>query len=424
MPVLSWSGVYVGKSPWLALAVLESLYIALLGWASALLQRAPSLAGRAPGPSARHRPAVGRAGGAAGPHPVRRVPLGPAGVQPGRLARWSASPRSAAPRRSPSRWRSPGPVAAAAVSRLGWVAPVAASAAPSGGRPVTGLGRALPVLVLAGALLLAPLLVPPRPTGSTARFMAVQGNVPRPGLDFNAERRAVLDNHVAVDPGRRRVGRRRRPSREPDLVVWPENSSDIDPLRNADAAAVINDAPSTAIGAPILVGAVLEGPGGAHLQRQPALPARTGASPRATSSSTRCRSPSTSRSGPSSGAQRQGRPGPRGLRRRHGRPCSGCPPRRAARSSAGPVICFEVAYDDLVRDTVRAGANVLLVQTNNATFGYTDESDQQLAMCRVRAVEHGRSIVHVSTVGVSALITPDGTAHQRTRVVHIGAARR
>ena len=82
--------------------------------------------------------------------------------------------------------------------------------------------------------------------------------------------------------------------------------------------------------------------------------------------------------------------------------------------AAGAVICFEVAYDGLMRDTVRAGSNVLLVQTNNATFGYTDESEQQLAISRVRAVEHGRSIVHVSTVGVSALITPDGTAHQRT----------
>jgi apolipoprotein N-acyltransferase len=66
----------------------------------------------------------------------------------------------------------------------------------------------------------------------------------------------------------------------------------------------------------------------------------------------------------------------------------------------------------LVRDTVTHGANVLLVQTNNATFGYTDESVQQLAISRIRAIEHGRSIVHISTVGVSALITPDGTAHQ------------
>jgi apolipoprotein N-acyltransferase len=81
---------------------------------------------------------------------------------------------------------------------------------------------------------------------------------------------------------------------------------------------------------------------------------------------------------------------------------------------AGLAICFEVAYDDIMRDAVQAGANVLVVQTNNATFGYTAESPQQLAISRVRAMEFGRSVVHVSTVGQSALITPDGTAHQVT----------
>ena len=77
-------------------------------------------------------------------------------------------------------------------------------------------------------------------------------------------------------------------------------------------------------------------------------------------------------------------------------------------ASLGVAICFEVAYDDLVRDTVRAGADLLVVQTNNATFGYTDEAVQQLAMSRLRAIEHGRAVAHVSTVGVSALIAPDG----------------
>ncbi|MDP1491726.1 hypothetical protein, partial [Klebsiella pneumoniae] len=43
---------------------------------------------------------------------------------------------------------------------------------------------------------------------------------------------------------------------QPDVVIWPENASDIDPLRNADAAADITRA-SEAIGAPILVGTVL-----------------------------------------------------------------------------------------------------------------------------------------------------------------------
>jgi apolipoprotein N-acyltransferase len=55
-----------------------------------------------------------------------------------------------------------------------------------------------------------------------------------------------------------------------------------------------------------------------------------------------------------------------------------------------------------------------VVQTNNATFGFTAESPQQLAISRIRAMEFGRSVVHVSTVGQSALITPDGTAHQTT----------
>ena len=85
---------------------------------------------------------------------------------------------------------------------------------------------------------------------------------------------------------------------------------------------------------------------------------------------------------------------------------------------AGPTICFEVAYDDLVRANVDLGANLLLVQTNNATFGYTDESVQQLAISRIRAMEHGRSVVHVSTVGVSALITPGRNRASAERVVH------
>jgi apolipoprotein N-acyltransferase len=80
----------------------------------------------------------------------------------------------------------------------------------------------------------------------------------------------------------------------------------------------------------------------------------------------------------------------------------------------GNVICFEVAYDDLVRDTVRAGADLIVVQTNNATFGYTAESTQQLAMSRLRAIESGRAVVQISTVGVSGLVSPDGALVDRS----------
>jgi apolipoprotein N-acyltransferase len=74
----------------------------------------------------------------------------------------------------------------------------------------------------------------------------------------------------------------------------------------------------------------------------------------------------------------------------------------------GDVICFEVAYDGLVRDTVVGGGRLLVVQTNNATFGYSGESRQQLAMGRLRAVEHGRTVLVAATSGVSAVIAPDG----------------
>ena len=89
-------------------------------------------------------------------------------------------------------------------------------------------------------------------------------------------------------------------------------------------------------------------------------------------------------------------------------------PRLGRTVGLGDVICFEVAYDSIVREAVRTGGEVLLVQTNNASFGYSDESTQQLAMSRLRAIEHGRATVQISTVGVSAVIAPNGAVLQET----------
>ena len=82
----------------------------------------------------------------------------------------------------------------------------------------------------------------------------------------------------------------------------------------------------------------------------------------------------------------------------------------------GTIICFEVAYDALVRESVLGGAEVLMVPTNNASFGYTSESEQQLAMSRFRAVEHGRATLQISTVGVSGVIAPNGVLLQTTEL--------
>ena len=78
----------------------------------------------------------------------------------------------------------------------------------------------------------------------------------------------------------------------------------------------------------------------------------------------------------------------------------------------GDVICYEVGFDDLVRSEVAAGANLLSVQSNDATFERdsptTAESSQQLAMARIRAVEFDRAVVVASTTGYSAIVAPNG----------------
>ncbi len=233
---------------------------------------------------------------------------------------------------------------------------------------------------------------------------AVQGNVPRLGLEFNAQRRAVLDNHVRetlqladdVHAGR---------APQPMVVIWPENSSDIDPLANPDARDEISVA-ATAIKAPILVGGVVAAPG-----YSPDNPVST--------NSVIVWDPGT---GPadrhdkkivqpfgeylpwrsffrhlSSYADRAG----------YFVPGSGNGVVNAAGVPIGVTTCWEVIFDRAARESVQNGAQLLAVPSNNATF---DEamSEQQLAFGRLRAVEHERYVVVAGTTGISAIIAPDG----------------
>ncbi|BFO19334.1 hypothetical protein SHKM778_57220 [Streptomyces sp. KM77-8] len=83
-------------------------------------------------------------------------------------------------------------------------------------------------------------------------------------------------------------------------------------------------------------------------------------------------------------------------------------------AGVGLVTCYEAAFDWAVRDTVTAGAQLISVPSNNATFGRSEMTYQQLAMSRVRAVEHSRAVTVPVTSGVSAFIMPDGKITQRT----------
>jgi apolipoprotein N-acyltransferase len=233
---------------------------------------------------------------------------------------------------------------------------------------------------------------------------AVQGNVPQLGLDFNAQRRAVLDNHVRETV---RLSEDVRAGRAPQplFVIWPENSSDIDPLANQDAADQIAVAVE-AIKAPILVGGVLAGPG-----YTPDNPAST--------NSMIVWNPDT---GPGDRHDKQivqpfGEYLPwRSFFKHFSQyadragyfvPGSGSGVVTAAGVPIGVSTCWEVIFDRAPRESVLAGAQVLTVPSNNATFNET-MSVQQLAFGRLRAVEHNRFVIVAGTTGISAIIAPDG----------------
>jgi apolipoprotein N-acyltransferase len=391
VPLLSWVGEFVGPLPWLVLAGVEALVVALAGAGVAVVSRLPTA------------PVWATGVWVAAEALIARVPFG--GFPWGRVAFGQPSgvflPVAAI---------GGTPLLTAAVVLTGFgsgelLRRVARGYPHRRHRLVCCAGPALLALAPVVTAMVAPLI-----GGSTSDGQAVvalvQGNVPRAGLDFNAQRRAVLDNHVArtvqlaAD-----VAAGRYP--QPAVVIWPENSSDIDPLRNPDARAAINRA-ARAIGVPILVGAVLRtddghdtntmivwdprtGPGEWHDKRkvQPFgeyVPYRR---------FFRLFSPYVDRAsnfvpGSGQGAVDLG-------------------PVRV-----GIATCYEVVFDDLVRQSVRSGAQLLAVPTNNATFGFTEMTYQQQAISRVRAVEHGRTVLVAATSGVSAVIAPDGTIEQRT----------
>jgi apolipoprotein N-acyltransferase len=86
---------------------------------------------------------------------------------------------------------------------------------------------------------------------------------------------------------------------------------------------------------------------------------------------------------------------------------------KIAGANIGPIICYELIHDDLVRD-MALHSQALIVQTNSATFANTAESAQQLAITRIRAVEHARYILSVSTIGISAFIDNNGRVLSET----------
>ncbi|MET7982812.1 MULTISPECIES: apolipoprotein N-acyltransferase [unclassified Streptomyces] len=393
LPLLVWTGVEVGPGPWLALVAVEAIYVALVGAGITLLSRLPGW------------PLWAAALWIAGEAARARAPFG--GFPWGKIAFGQADgvflPLAAA---------GGTPVLGLAVVLCGFglyeivrlvVERRGTGVLRRGAAVVALLSVTVPVL---GALA-ARTLVSDKAENGTATVALIQGNVPRAGLDFNAQRRAVLDHHVAeTERLAAEVKAGKKP--KPDLVLWPENSSDIDPFANDDARYVIDGA-AKAIGAPISVGAVVErggklyneqilwdpvkGPVDTYDKRQVQpfgeyLPLRPllGAINKNWTSMVR---------------QDFSRGTEPGVFKMNG-------------TGVGLVTCYEAAFDWAVRSTVTDGAQIISVPSNNATFDRSEMTYQQLAMSRIRAVEHSRTVTVPVTSGVSAVIMPDGTITQKT----------
>ncbi|MCJ1707279.1 apolipoprotein N-acyltransferase [Microbacterium sp. VKM Ac-2923] len=254
------------------------------------------------------------------------------------------------------------------------------------------LVRAVPVTVVLVVLVALPAF--PTTAAGSMRVGAVQGNGPAGYFDQRA-RGAVLDSQLAASAPL--LGE------DMDVLLWPEGGVDSDPTSNSATAAVLRDL-SRRVDAPLLISAVTER--GSELFNSSLLWTPDGQ----TGSTYDKRNPVPfGEYVPDRAFWEPFAPDLIGLIGREYTPGTASPVIDVDGISVGLAICFDVIYDDVVWDGADAGAQIYMFQTNNADFRGTDENLQQLAFARMRAIETGRAVVNLSTVGTSQVIAPDGS---------------
>lgn len=263
------------------------------------------------------------------------------------------------------------------------------------------------LMVLAALTLLPAMLAQPPDYSRTVRVGVVQSGVPGDGTDLVAHHREVTRS---LGEATRRLAAQVRAGQqpEPDFLVWPENSTAVDPLTDPQARDTVESAVA-AIGLPVLVGGMVDSPEPDRVLNQGIVWGPDGLAGRYT----------------------KRHPVPFGeyipFRRALGSlsprlaevprdmlPGAAAPPLDVAGVRVAMAICFDVAFDDVLPRQVADGAELVVVQTSNAMFTGTGQRAQQFAITRARAIETGRSVVVASTNGISGAIAPDGSVLRRS----------
>ena len=248
-------------------------------------------------------------------------------------------------------------------------------------------------------LILLPLLLIFQPmhvnTNQSINALIIQGNVPELGLDFNSRATEVFYNHVEE------TKKALQDNRKVDFILWPENSVDVDPFRNPEVYDTLNSYKQ-----PLIVGAIV-GKGeevlnasilwtkdtqDVYVKRHLTpfgeyIPLRSLAR----------------RISPLVNDVRDFSPGNESVVFNVGA------------AKIAPVICYELLDDQILQQAAKS-SNLLTVQTNSATFGDSAESAQQLQITRIRAIEHSRNVLSVSTTGYSAIIDYNGKVLQKSNM--------
>ncbi len=247
------------------------------------------------------------------------------------------------------------------------------------------------VLLIAALIALPVLITNSYSSDSTLSYVGIQGNTPSVGLTFNDRAEAVFNLHLQES--------KKVDTSSAQVLIWPENAIDVDPFATERVSTEIKSL-TTSLGIPLIAGAVTRFSG--QLENVSLMYSESGEVVSLYSkqyltpfgeyiplrSIARVVSPLVDDVADFTSGTRVDKHVVNGV-------------------TIAPIICYELLSDSLVRQASKE-SDVLIAQTNSATFAGTSESAQQLNITRLRALENARDVASISTIGISAQIDING----------------